>query len=137
MCSTVAVAVFPATSAIEAETESAPPSPEMTLSDGHAPAMPESASEHVQWTVTSPLYQPLALGALVGAPLMVGATLSMFTPLTVVAAVFPAASSAVPGTDWFAPWPSVTGLVHESIPESASSQANVTVTLSRYQLAAL
>src|SRR4051794_30192479 len=44
------------------------PLPLMTLSAGQPPAMPERASAQVQWTVTSPLYQPLAFGLVVGVP---------------------------------------------------------------------
>ena len=53
--------------------------------------------------MTSVLYQPFAFGAVVGAALRFGAVLSMLMPLTVVLALLPALSTAVPSTDWSAP----------------------------------
>ena len=101
MPSTVALALLPATSSTDADVDSAAPSPVITLSAGHVPAMPDNSSVHVQWIVTSPVYQPFPFGGVVGAPLMVGAVLSMLIGPTVVLAALPAASFAVPVADWF------------------------------------
>src|SRR5947207_11112560 len=108
----------------------------MAVSAGHDPAMPESASPQLQCTVTSSAYQPAPFGAVVGAPLMLGGVLSMLIGPTLVDAPLPAASAAVPLTDWCAPSPSSAGLAQPTMPDSASSQANVTFTTSRYQSAA-
>src|SRR4051794_10035750 len=45
-------------------------------------------------------------------------------------------SDALPVTDWFAPWPSVVGLLHVARPDSASEQVNDTATGTRNQLLA-
>src|SRR4051812_20366084 len=68
----VARVLLPATSETEALAVSADPLPVITESSGQVPAMPDKASLHVQWMVTSPLYQPSALGPVVGAPVIVG-----------------------------------------------------------------
>ena len=47
-------------------------------------ATPDSASEHVKATVTGPEYQPLALGFVVGAAVIVGGVMSMLRPTTTV-----------------------------------------------------
>lgn len=58
----------------------AEPSVLNTWSAGQAPAgMPESVSLQVKWTVTLPLYQPLLLGCVVAAAVMLGAVLSTLT----------------------------------------------------------
>src|SRR2546421_3065969 len=93
MWSTVALDSLSARSETDAEADSADPSPLITLLAGHEPAIPESASLHVQWIVTSPAYQPFPFGAVVGAPLIVGAVLSMLSGPTVVLALLPAAST--------------------------------------------
>src|SRR2546428_13847290 len=65
--------------------------------------IPESVSAQLKCTVTSLLYQPAALGEVVAAPLIVGAVLSMLIPETVVLALLPALSVAVPVAGWAAP----------------------------------
>src|SRR6185437_3651092 len=89
--------------------------------------------------VTSLLYQPSALGPglVVGKPLSSGAVLSMLIPLTVVLALLPAASVAVPVMLWLLPSPRVTGAGQTSTPERVSAQVKVTVTLPLYQPPAL
>ena len=108
---TVVVVSLPALSATVADAERSSPSPVIVASPGAAPSRPERASEAVQCTVTSPLYQPSAFGSEVAAPLSDGAVLSMLMPATVSLPVLPAASVAVPVTDWFSPSPSVFGAV--------------------------
>src|SRR6266536_4173062 len=98
----VAVVVLPALSDTEALAVRPLPSPLMVLSARTEPARPDSASDAVQWMVTLPWYQPAAFGAVVGAPLRVGATLSILMPLTVALALLSALSTAVPVTAWFA-----------------------------------
>ena len=97
--------------------------------------MPDRPSSAVQSTVTSPLYQPAALGAVVAAPSSVGAVLSMLMPSTVADAVLPATSVAVPVTFW--PAPSFLSVVvageQSAMPESASSQSNDTTTSLLFQ----
>jgi hypothetical protein len=68
---------------------------------------------------------------------MVGAVLSTLMPLTVVLAVLPARSATSPVTLWPAPSPNVRGPLHAAMPESASSQAKLTVTSALYQPAPL
>ena len=80
---TVFVVSLPALSATVADAERSSPSPVIVASPGAAAARPERASEAVQCTVTSPLYQPAAFGSEVAAPLSDGAVLSMSMPATV------------------------------------------------------
>src|SRR5205823_1870017 len=118
--------------------ERAPPSPMITESAGQV--TPDRLSSHVQWTVTSPAYQPLAFGAVVALPLIVGAVVSMLMPETVVVALLSAASTAVPSTGWPAPSvPTVTGSVQVATPERPgwSSHVKVTVTSALFQPPAL
>ena len=61
--------------------------------------MPDSASEHVQWIVTLPLYQPALFALVVGAPESDGAVLSTEMPVTPALFVLSALSTAAPGTD--------------------------------------
>ena len=61
-------------------------------------SMPDRESLPLNVTVTFVLFQPLALAAGEAAAVAVGAALSMFMPLTVVEAVFPARSWQVPFT---------------------------------------
>src|SRR5690348_8494995 len=105
MCSPVTDAELslPALSLTFAVAERLLPSPVTTLSVGQVPSMFDSASEQVQRTVTSPLYQPLPFGPVVGEPEIVGAVLSTLMPLTVVDAVLPAASETSPVALWSAP----------------------------------
>src|SRR5207249_3427674 len=92
---------------------------------------------HVQWTVTSPSYQPAPFGAVVAAPVIVGAVWSTFT-LTVASAGLPAASVACPVADWLAPSATNgTGPSQLEMPERVSSHANDTVTGASYQPAGL
>ena len=72
-----------------------------TWSAGHAPAgMPEPLSAQVKWTVTLPVYQPDALGAVVAAALMVGAVWSIWTVTLLLGALtLPAASVTVCAVD--------------------------------------
>ncbi len=87
----VAVVVLPALSLTEALVVRPVPSLLIVLSAGQAPSIPEppALSLQVQATVTLLLYQPAALGLVVGAPLSDGATLSMLT-VTVVLVLLPA-----------------------------------------------
>ena len=73
------------------------PSLVMTESLGQV-SIPERASLQVQWMVTDALYQPLPLGLVVGAPLIVGAVRSMLTGVLSTVVLFPALSTAVPET---------------------------------------
>src|SRR5438034_11358780 len=98
----------------------------MAVSAGHDPAMPESASPQLQCTVTSSAYQPAPFGAVVGAPLVLGGVLSMLIGPTLVDAPLPAASAAVPLTDWCPPSPSRARRAPAPMPDRAPSQANVT-----------
>src|SRR3954470_6460803 len=79
------------------------PSPATSESAGQEPAIPDNVSEHVQCTKTSWLYQPSSFGWVVTAPLMLGAVSSTLMPATLVEALLPAASVAVPAVDWPAP----------------------------------
>src|SRR5262245_61605979 len=91
--------------------------------------MPERASKGLKCTVTLPLYQPAALGLVVAAALRVGLVKSMLMPETVVPALLPATSVAVPLTDWPAPSPlSVVGPETPARPERASLALKLTVT---------
>src|SRR5213592_3325798 len=64
---------------------------------------------------------------------MVGLVLSMLT-LTVVVAVFPAVSTAVPVMVWLAPSSvRVTGVGQAAMPDNASPQVKVTVTSPLFQ----
>src|SRR6478735_9575028 len=134
-----ALVELPALSVTLAPAVSAEPSPVMVLLAGTAPARPESASDAVHATVTSLLYQPFALGAVVGVPESVGAALSMLMPLTVVLVELSALSTAVPVTDWFAPLVETTtgetGCV--LMPERPSLAVKVTVTSVLFQPLAL
>src|SRR5690348_13246968 len=100
---TAAAVVLPARSLIDASAARSSPSPLMVLSAGQGPARPDSASAQVQLTVTSPLYQPAALGAAVTTPLKVGSVRSTLMLFRVAPALFPAASVALPLALWPAP----------------------------------
>src|SRR4051794_19778141 len=71
-----AFVVLPATSEIAAFVDTAVPSELSVASAGHVPAMPESVSVHVQWMLTTALYQPFGFAGVVGEPVNVGATWS-------------------------------------------------------------
>jgi hypothetical protein len=129
-----AVVVLPARSLTDAEEVSEVPSPEIVLSDGQLPAMPERASEHVQWTVTLVPYQPAPLGVVVGAPDRAGCVSSMLIGETAVVDELSALSTAVPVTDW--PAPSLVTVVegeHDLIPEGESEQVKLAVTAVLFQ----
>src|SRR4051794_13940022 len=106
------------------------PSPAIVVSAGAA-GMPDSGSAAVQWTLTSPAYQPAALGDVVGAPDRVGAEGSPAGAVEVAVALLPALSVAVPVT--VTPGWTVFELVvlpstrQPAIPEPVSSQVKVTV----------
>src|SRR6478609_7030086 len=134
--SLVALVELPALSLIDAEAVRPSPSVDRTESAGSSPARPDRASSADQVCVTFVLYQPLALGLVVGAALKLGAVLSTLIPLTVVLAALPALSVAVPSTDWSAPSPRCSGPVTVAIPDSASKPSKETVTSSSYQPAA-
>src|SRR6185312_1357385 len=117
--------VLPALSLTLAVAPRSLPSPVMTVLAGQAPSMPESASEQAQSIVTSPLYQPLALAAVVGAPEIVGFVRSILTGLLSALVVLSAASVAVPCAVWLAPSVAITELPGQSaMPESASAHVH-------------
>jgi hypothetical protein len=96
--------------------------------------MSDNASLPVKVTVTSELFQPFPLAGGAALALAVGAVLSMLIPLTVVLAVFPALSVAVPLADCPAPsLESVCGAAHDVMPEVGSSHVNETVTSVLFQ----
>src|SRR5436190_57957 len=135
--STDALVALPARSLTLDDTESPSPSPVIVFAGGQAPATPESASAHVHSTVTSSWYQPASLGLVVGAPVgaavIVGAVLSMLTVAVSVVAL-PALSVADLVACSFAPsLLSVTSPGQFAIPDTASLQANDTVTSVLFQ----
>jgi hypothetical protein len=82
----------------------------------------------VKLTVTFVLFQPCALAAGKAEAAIDGSVSSTFK-LTLVDAVFPAASVAVPETTWFAPLEETRiGCGHCAIPEGKSEQLKLTVT---------
>jgi len=130
----VAVVTFPALSATDVVDVSAAPSPEIVEDGGQLPSMPDNVSEHDHAMVTSLRYQPAEFGAVVGAPVRVGATLSILTPLTVAVLLLSALSVAVPVTDWPLPLlENVVGPEQLLIPDSASEQLNDAVTSVLFQ----
>ncbi len=137
----LAVVVLPALSAIDAVAVRPAPSPVIVLLAGCvAGLMPDRASAPFQPMVTLPLYQPLPLAAVVGVPVRLGAVLSILMPLTELLAVLSALSTAAPDTDWFAPSVESRTLpppVQLLMPDSASEQVSVTVTLLLFQPAEL
>ena len=131
---TVIDAVLPALSATVRVT-GVMPGVDTTTSAGHAPlAKPERSSAQVKCTVTEPLRHVVSFGVAE----MVGATLSMFRPLTVVDRVLPALSVPEPVADRLVPSPfTVTGALHVPKPESPSVHVKFTVTGALYQPLAL
>src|SRR5690349_4403155 len=124
-----AVVSLPATSRTVAWAVRPAPSPVIVLSPGALPSRPDRPSDAVQWTVTSPAYQPLPFGAVVGAPARDGAVVSRFTVTVETEDALSALSVAEPLTVWPAPsLDRVVGAVHVLTRESASAQANETVT---------
>ena len=83
------------------------------------------------------MYQPFAFGAVVGAPVIVGAVSSTLMSPTVEESLLSAASTAWPVTDCEAPSPKVTGAVHDAMPDNASPHVKLTVTSALYQSFAL
>jgi hypothetical protein len=81
---------------------------------------------HLYLTVTGVVFHPFALGAGDTLAVIVGKVVLTFN-VTLVDALFPATSVAVPVITWLAPCATVTGPGHEAIPEIASEQVNVTV----------
>src|SRR5262249_33823653 len=83
--------------------------------------------------VTSDLFQPAAFGAGLACAEIVGGVRSM-AKVTLALAVLPALSTACPVTTWLAPSVlTATGAGQLAIPEVASVQVNVTVTLVLFQ----
>src|SRR6478736_446822 len=133
----VALEVLPARSRTVAETVWPLPSVASTASAGLSPARPDSVSAATQTSVTSVLYQPFALGSVVGAALRSGAVSSTLIPVTLASVVLSALSVAVPRTSWSAPSPTCCGAVTWSMPDSASWASKATVTSSSYHPVAL
>ena len=75
---TVVVDELPTRSVARPVTDWFVPSVETVVSLSQV-AMPDSASLQSKWTVTGPRYQPLAFGAVVGAPVITGRPLSIGT----------------------------------------------------------
>lgn len=99
--------------------------------------MPESESEQVKLTVTFVLFHPAESGDGETLAAIAGGVLSMLT-FTLVVAVTPALSVAVPCTTWFAPSvATVTGDGQLFTPTFVSEHVNVTVTLEMFQPLAL
>src|SRR5271163_1427816 len=133
---TFAVAVFPALSVAVPLTVWLAASVETVMGAGQV-AMPEPESEQVNVTVTLELFQPLALGAGAATAVMAGGVLSIFTD-KVAEAVLPALSVTDPVTGVVPSVATVMGAGQvPAIPESASEQVNVTVTLELFQPLAL
>src|SRR5260221_10575701 len=131
----VAEAEFPATSATDCVIDCPPPSVLTSSVPGHN-TTPERPSKHVKVNVTSVLFQPAALGAVLDAAEMNGAVPSMFI-VTLALAVLPALSTAWPVITCAAPSvPTVTGAGQMATPEVASLQAKATVTAELFHLAA-
>jgi hypothetical protein len=130
--------VLPALSLMLADAPRLLPSPVMVLFAGWvAGSTPDRPSSPVHATLTSPLYQPAPLAAVVVAPTSDGAVLSMLMSLIVVELLLPAMSWASPWTFWSAPslltfWfgPQPTT---PSRPESASEHSKVTSTSVLFQ----
>src|ERR671932_1863410 len=114
------------------------PSVLSTLSLGQV-ATPDRASVQVKWTATALLYQPAALGWVVGAPLTTGGVRSMLTD-TLPVPWLPALSLAEALAPRALPSPVIVlsaGAVAGSTPDRPSWAVQWTVTLPVYQPAAL
>lgn len=96
-------------------------------------ATPESASPQVKVTVTLPLFHPLALGAGLAEPVIVGGVRSMLTGPTAADAKLPALSVQVPVTLCPEPCPRVVGPDTYNVPDSMSEQLKLTVTVRLFQ----
>src|SRR6266571_4660148 len=130
----VSEAVLPALSSHVPTDDWPAPSP-LSVWLTEAATGPDSGSAQLQFTVTSPLFQPLPLAAVRLTKVMTGAVLSMLMPLAVaVGLVLPALSLQVPEADCPAPSAlSVVAAVQKSIPDKLSLPAKVTVTLVLFQ----
>jgi hypothetical protein len=116
------------------------PSPFTTLLVGQY-ATPDRLSLQPKSTVTSSRYQPL-VGLVVGSPVTTGAVRSILSPVTLAGVlVLPARSLIVAGSaERLLPSPVTTvaaGWLAGSMPDSASSPTQVTVTSPLYQPAPL
>src|SRR5882672_1128083 len=99
--------------------------------------MPDPTSAHVKCVVTGVLFQPVLLAGGEDVAVTTGGVLSMFR-VTLVEAVLPAPSTAVPVTTWPAPSAeTTTGPVQLAMPEMASEHVKVTVTSVLFQPAGL
>src|SRR5260370_30915900 len=96
-----AVAVFPARSVAVPVTTWFAPAAVTSTGVGHMATL-LSESEHVKFTVTLLLFQPLASGGGLTVPEIIGGVLSRFTMIDVVAR-FPALSMAIPCSTLFPP----------------------------------
>src|SRR5712691_11549866 len=129
---TLAEAVLPALSTAVPLTVWLAPSVPTTTVAGQV-SIPERTSVHVNPALTGVLFQPLPLGAGEPAPVIAGGALSMLS-VTLAEAILPALSTAVPVTTCPAPSvATVTGPVQLAMPEVASAQVNVTMTLVLFQ----
>src|ERR1700722_1025575 len=129
-------AVFPATSVTVPLATWFAPGVAILCAGGHA-ATPESVSAHMKLTVTDELFHPAVFGAGEGLAVMVGGVLSMLTVAHASSEEFPAASTACPQRDWFAPSvATATGGGQVLTPDPLSKQVNVTVTLVLFHPAA-
>src|SRR3712207_252944 len=92
--------------------------------------MPESASAHVNVTVTSVLFQAAPFASGQRLPTIVGGVMSMLMPATDAALLLPARSAKVAVADCAAPSDPIVAslLAVPSIPESASTAWNATAT---------
>src|SRR5689334_12631308 len=90
--------------------------------------IPDRLSEHTYESTTSVLFHPAVFGPGTALTVITGRVMSMFT-VTVLLAVFPARSAAIPVTIWPAP-STVTGTCcgQLAIPEPESSHVNTTFT---------
>ena len=102
------------------------------MGPGHN-AMSDSVSLHIKLTVTSELFHPFTFAAGAAVAVMLGEALSRFM-LTLVVAVLPALSTAVPVTTWLAPFvDTIVGPEQEAIPDEVSAHVKLTVTFELFQ----
>src|SRR5688572_20864003 len=106
----------------------------LSVTGAEQTSTPDSSSDPMKLTVTSVLFQPFEFAAGVALALAVGSVLSMFKPLTVVLAEFPASSTAFPLADCPAPSPvRVVFGPQDATPERLSLHVNETVTSVLFQ----
>src|SRR5206468_220872 len=129
------VAVLPAWSTAVPVTGWSLPSPATTWS-GVQEAIPESASSQRKWTVTSELFQPLALAGGDWVWPVLGALRSMFTGALSALVVLPALSDTEALANRPVPSPVIEllGGAGPARPESASPAVHATATSSLYHL---